>query len=142
MAYSTSFPSTIDANYIPPAPPIPSRQSYPSRVGVGLIEKISIIAKSVFSFVFKIIFYVTNPNLFGIGFVVGIVWGDGVQVAIDKVTLVWKLKDWKRLLGLSIFAFSILPITIITCAFLSGANFGHKVYQYAASQNESSRETS
>lgn len=89
-----------------------------------LLEKIVNVVKVIFKAAVSIFLYWTNPSLFAIGFIAGIIFDDHVEFAIQKIKNIWKSQPWSfSLLGGFASALS-LPVTLATGSFLWAANWG------------------
>jgi len=96
----------------------------------SLIDTICAYVKDFFKIVIHSLFAISNPTLFFIGVVVGVIWSDGVTEAINKLVAVWD-KHW--ILG------TIIPpyftAAYLACgAILCGANCGRMIYEESISE--------
>lgn len=87
----------------------------------NLLQKISEIAKTVLFAGICLFLYWTNPTLFAIGFIAGIIYDESVQQAIDKIKAYWLTLNWKSSLIGGIASFLSLPVTFAAGSIFLGA---------------------
>lgn len=75
--------------------------------------------------------FATNPTLFTLGFISGIIWDTKVQEIIDKVKSIWKNQTWGALLLTGIASFLALQVTWAAGSVLFAANLGCLMVQRA-----------
>lgn len=97
--------------------------------------------KWLFKVIVGVALFVMNPSFFAVGFVVGIVMNDKVQVAVDKIKLVWNKQPWTVAIIFGLGAFLALPITLAASALLFGANLGASLTNYAQEKQDQDSKT-
>jgi hypothetical protein len=102
-----------------PVPPNPGTEG-----AASLWDRIQSIAVTTLFYLAHVFFAICNPTLFYIGVVTGIIWGEGTDQAIEKISAVWKKHP--------ILATVIPPYftaAFLACgAIISGANLGRMLY--------------
>lgn len=84
------------------------------------------VAKCTFIAIASIVFYLANPSLFAVGFLVGLVIDEKVRETVDKVEKICFAKPWViPLVGVG--AFLALPVAIAVGSFASGAYLSSKI---------------
>jgi len=68
--------------------------------------------------------FATNPTVFTLGFISGVIWDNKVQEIIDKVKSIWKSQTWGVLLLTGIASFLALQVTWAAGSVLFAANLG------------------
>lgn len=99
-------------------------QARPASKWQKIAATIGDIAKKTLFGLLGTAFFLTNPSIFAIGFIVGIVWEDKVKEAVDKVILIWKKQTWGMVLITGVASFLSLQVTWAAASFLYATNLG------------------
>lgn len=91
------------------------------------LQKVWNVAVLVFKGALSLFFYWTNPSLFAIGFITGIVLDDKVRFAIRKIKDVWKTQPWGMTIIGGVASFFSLPVSIAAGSIFWAANIGSKM---------------
>lgn len=95
----------------------------------ALLKKIWEVAKLVFFTSIGLFLYWTNPTLFAMGFITGIIYDENVRNAIKKIKMIWVTQTWKSCLIGGVASFLSLPVTLATSSFIWGAQLGYRMSQ-------------
>jgi hypothetical protein len=87
-------------------------------------QKICDIATNVFKVVVGLILYWTNPSLFAMGIIVGVIFDDKVAEVIGKIKNIWKAQPLAICFFGGFASFLALPVTLATSSILWAANWG------------------
>jgi len=87
-------------------------------------QKIWDIAQNIFNAAVGIIFYWTNPSLFAVGFIAGIIFDDHVADVIRKIKNIWNTQPLSFSFLGGFASFLSLPVTLATSSILWAANLG------------------
>jgi hypothetical protein len=72
----------------------------------------------------NIAFFLTNPTLYSIGFLIGIIWDKQVQEIIDKIIGLWKTLPWVMAPVTVVCGFLSIQVTLTATSFLFAAHLG------------------
>ncbi len=113
----------------------PIRDAYQSERCQETLAKVKKYAKKAFKLIAEaavaVVCFLTNPSIFAVGFLIGIVFDKKVQVAVDKIVKVWKYQTWPMLAITGLAAFLSLPVTCATGSFVYATHLGSKISQEA-----------
>ena len=109
---------------------VKSQQKSPSKWRKA-ISKIWNVVKKILTGLLGAALFITNPTLFSIGFMVGVIWDKEVQEVIDKIALVWKKQTLSMVILTGIASFLALQVTWATTSVLFAANLGSKISRKA-----------
>jgi len=70
------------------------------------------------------VFFLTNPTLYPLAFLVGVVWNDTVAIVIDKITIIWKKQPWAMAIATGVAGFLSLQVAWATASCLFAAHLG------------------
>jgi hypothetical protein len=91
-------------------------------------QKICNVAKTIFKAALSVFLYWTNPTIFSIGFLAGVIRDDQVRQVIQKITGVWNTLWNAQPLSISFFGglagFLSLPVTLAASSLLWAAHLG------------------
>ena len=94
----------------------------------NLLQKIKEVAKFIFMTSLSLFLYWTNPSLFAMGFITGIIYDDQVREMIKKIQIIWMTQTWKSCIFV-VASFLSLPVTLAAGSFIWGAHLGKKLAQ-------------
>lgn len=97
----------------------------------NIVQKITWCVSYALSMLIKGLFFVSNPSLFALGFIGGIIW-DETSFALDRIRLVWAKQS--GFFMTAVFAggcFLTLPVVVSVTSFLWAAEIGSQSYQQA-----------
>ena len=97
----------------------------------NVLSKIWNVAKTVLFGLIGAALFATNPTLFAIGFIAGIIWDKKVQEISEKIIMIWKTQTWGALILTGIASFLSLQVTWAAGSVLYAANLGSKMAQRA-----------
>lgn len=104
------------------------------RVPDGLarvMRKTMQVVKEIFKALGTALLFVTTPNLFAFGLLVGVAFEVKAKEVVDKVMNVWETQSWKIKALLGAGAFLALPVTLAAVTFLSAAYYGSHITRAA-----------
>lgn len=84
------------------------------------------IAKVIFIGITSVLFYLANPSLFALGFLVGLIIDQKVRETVEKVELICRAKPWVVIL-VGVGSFLALPVAVAAGSFCSGAYLSSKI---------------
>jgi hypothetical protein len=92
-----------------------------------LIQKVAKIVLILFKTLVSLFLYWTNPSIFALGFIIGIVFDDQCKKGVEKIKNVWGSQPWSMcIIGTAATALS-LPVTLGAGSFLWGAYLGASI---------------
>ena len=97
----------------------------------SVLDKVWKAAKLILFGLVGIAMFATNPTLFAIGFIAGVIWDNKVQEIIEKVKSIWKSQTWGVLFLTGIASFLALQVTWAAGSVLYAANLGCMMAQRA-----------
>lgn len=117
-------PTLFEGNFNIPDPvrleAIPLKKSKWS----SILDKIWSVTKLIFIGLVGAAMFATNPTLFAIGFIAGVIWDNKVQEIVEKVIGIWKSQPWSVLILTGIASFLALQVTWAAGSVLYAANLG------------------
>lgn len=90
----------------------------------SILEKIWNVTKIILVGLIGVAMFATNPTLFAIGFIAGVIWDKKVQEIVEKVKGIWKSQPWSVLILTGIASFLALQVTWAAGSVLFAANLG------------------
>lgn len=105
----------------------------------SILDKIWRIAKIILIELAGAAMFATNPTLFTLGFISGIIWDTKVEEIIDKIKSIWRSQTWGVLLLTGIASFLALQVTWAAGSVLYAANLGRLMIQRANFWDDTSR---
>lgn len=97
----------------------------------NILHKIKWYVGYVLSILIKGLFFVSNPSLFALGFIGGIIW-DEPSFALDRIRLVWTKQSGFFMTAMFVGGcFLTLPVIVSVTSFLWAAEIGSQNYQQA-----------
>lgn len=106
------------------------------RQGPTLCQKICDVALMVFLAAAAAVLFIINPGFFLVGALIGIVYANESNAAIQKIIGVWKSQRIIGTLIIGTMAFLALPTTLVVASCLGGLKLGSYAYQqYRPEQN-------
>jgi hypothetical protein len=117
--------------YFPTVHSTPHPNSSPQNKWEKILSKIWNVVKTVLYGLLGAALFATNPTLFAIGFIAGIIWDKKVQEISEKIINIWKTQTWGVLLLTGIASFLSLQVTWAAGSVLYAANLGSKMAQRA-----------
>lgn len=131
----SSFQATIRAEHR--APPESSRDD-----SENILSKIWDVVQKILLGLANALFFLTNPALYSIAFLVGFFWNEHVQIIVDKVIYLWK--NHAYIMAPMTIAAGLLSVEVTwaATAILFGAHLGAvlstKAEEFMAQKDENS----
>lgn len=89
-----------------------------------ICNKIKTFAKNFFFIALGAAFFVTNPTVFAISFIVGMVFDEKTEEIVDRIGLVFRRQPWHMLLITVVGGYLSLPVTWGALSMLYAAKLG------------------
>ncbi len=120
-------------NSAPPSPrdnPIEQKSKWKE-----ILYKVWEVAKQVLFGLLGVALFATNPTVFAVGFIIGVVWHGKTRELIDKVALIYKQQTWVMMGITGAAAFLSIHVTWAAAAALYSLHLGAKVSERALALN-------
>lgn len=98
--------------------------SKPLKPLTNLLQKIWNVVKFILGAAVTFALYYTNPSLFAIGFIAGIIFDRQTKEAMQKIADVWHTQLWSTTILAGLACTLSMPITLATGSILVAAKLG------------------
>lgn len=97
----------------------------------SILNKIWSVTKLIFIGLLGVAMFATNPTVFAIAFIGGVIWDKKVQETVEKVMDIWKSQPWSVLILTGIASFLSIQVTWAAGSILYAANLGRMMVKYS-----------
>ncbi len=113
------------------APPPENIQQAPQ---MTCCQKIWMVVKVILFIAVATTLFIVNSTLFLVGCLVGIVWSEQMDRAIQRIIEVWKKQPWIGTLIIVGMVLLSVPMALATSCFFVGARLGSYAYNFGKHQ--------